>query len=145
MYALACMCAEVYIYHLTGMISTCMSVYNVHTQNLSPLEGNSEQSLLLLQTVTAVCNNNNSCGPKLSIYLMQRQQLCGNTWINRNSLSKRLVLGSRCSKQFDYQQDCCAIANFPAIFSSSVFATLVCYQCHNLDRIARTTIIRPYN
>ena len=38
--ARACMRTEVYIYHSAGTISTCMSLYNVHAQNLIPLEDN---------------------------------------------------------------------------------------------------------
>ena len=53
-YARACMCAEVQMYHSTGTLSVCMPFYNVLTQNLIPLDGKSLQSLLLLPTVTAV-------------------------------------------------------------------------------------------
>ena len=38
--ARACMRTDVYMYNSTGTISTCMSLYNVLTQNSIPLEGN---------------------------------------------------------------------------------------------------------
>ena len=53
-HARACICAEVYMYHSTGNLSTFMPFYNVFTQNLIPIEGKSGHSLLLLPTVTAV-------------------------------------------------------------------------------------------
>ena len=61
--ACACMCAEVYMYHSTGKLSTCIPFYNVLTQNLIPLEGKSGHSLLLLPTVTAVypCAHVHAC------------------------------------------------------------------------------------
>ena len=55
------MCAEVYMYHSTGKLCTCMPFYNVLTQNLIPLEGTRGQSLLLLPTVTAVYPHVRTC------------------------------------------------------------------------------------
>ena len=45
-HARACMCAEVYMYHSTGKLSTWMLFYNVLTKNVIPLEGKSGLSLL---------------------------------------------------------------------------------------------------
>ena len=53
-HARASMCAEVYMYHSTGKLSTFMPFYKVLTQNVIPLEGKSGRSLLLLPTVTTV-------------------------------------------------------------------------------------------
>ena len=47
----AYMRSQVYIYHLISTMSTCISFYNVDSQNIIPLEGNSEQLLLLLSTL----------------------------------------------------------------------------------------------
>ena len=45
-HARACMCAEVYMYHSTGKLCTCMPFYNVLTKKRNPLEGKSGLSLL---------------------------------------------------------------------------------------------------
>ena len=54
-HARGCMCAEVYMYHSTGKLSTCMPFYNVLTQSLIPLEGKCGYSPLLLPLCTRAC------------------------------------------------------------------------------------------